>query len=235
MNKYLPAAIFVLISSVLIPTISIAQNVGINADTSLPNSSAMLDVKSSNKGVLIPRVALTGTNDVTTIANPATSLLVYNTANITGTQGVTPGYYYWTGAAWLQLAVTKEYAYIYNTGSYLVRFPDAVTFSANGNMTNGISHIPGSSSIIFKTPGVYKIEFSVSANETNQFFIIKNGNPVPVAGSTYLSASANQQNTGMVIVDIFPTDIIQLRSNSSNIFLSGGGAVVNASIMITQL
>ncbi|MBN1926142.1 MAG: hypothetical protein JW798_09925, partial [Prolixibacteraceae bacterium] len=56
-----------------------AQNVGINADGSAPDNSAMLDVDASNKGLLIPRVALTGANDATTIASPATSLLIYNT------------------------------------------------------------------------------------------------------------------------------------------------------------
>ena len=215
-------------------TFSFAQNVAINADATLPNSSAMLDVKSTSKGMLIPRVALTGTNDGTTIPSPATSLLVYNTANITGTQGVTPGYYYWTGAAWVQLALTKEYAYIYNFGSDFVTSNSSVKFNTNGKMTSGISHLPSSNLINFNTPGVYKIEFSVSANETNQFSIYKNGTEVP--GSRYFSASANQQNTGMVIVDILPGDIIEIRSNSGILFLSGGGGpVVNASIMITQL
>src|SRR3989338_11015 len=57
-----------------------AQNIGINATGSTPNISAGLDVDFNNKGLLIPRIALTGTGDVTTIATPATSLLVYNTA-----------------------------------------------------------------------------------------------------------------------------------------------------------
>ncbi|MGZ4117501.1 MAG: exosporium glycoprotein BclB-related protein, partial [Bacteroidia bacterium] len=49
-----------------------AQNVGINTTGATPAASAMLDVSSSNKGVLIPRVTLTGTTDATTIPSPAT-------------------------------------------------------------------------------------------------------------------------------------------------------------------
>ncbi len=214
-------------------TISFAQNVAINADGSLPNSSAMLDVKSANKGLLIPRVALTGTTDVTTIATPATSLLIYNTASVAGSNGVTPGYYYWTGAAWVQLALNKEYAYIYSVGlSSTPSFSSAV-FTNNGIMTSGIFHAPFSSSIGFSTPGVYKIEFSVSADQSNLFSIYKNGTEVP--GSNYRSSAANQQNNGMVIVDILSGDAIELRNigNSVNFFGAGGG--VNASIMITQL
>ena len=78
----------------------IAQSVGINSNGSAPDGSAMLDVKSANKGLLIPNVALTGTTDVTTIATPAVSLLVYNTATAgTAPNIVTPGYYYNSGTS----------------------------------------------------------------------------------------------------------------------------------------
>lgn len=54
-----------------------AQNIGINATGATPNTSAGLDIDFANKGLLIPRIALTSTTDATTIASPATSLLVY--------------------------------------------------------------------------------------------------------------------------------------------------------------
>jgi len=37
-----------------------------------PDVSAELDITTTNKGLLIPRIALTGTNDITTINSPAT-------------------------------------------------------------------------------------------------------------------------------------------------------------------
>lgn len=81
-------------------SISAQAQVGINSTGSNADNSAMLDVSAVNKGVLIPRVALTGTNDVTTVTSPATSLLVFNTA----TAGdVTPGFYYYNGAAWTRI------------------------------------------------------------------------------------------------------------------------------------
>lgn len=77
-----------------------SQNVGINATGALPHASAGLDVSYSNKGVLIPRVALTSITDVVTIPGAANSLLVYNTnAGITG--GCGTGYYYWNGTQWV--------------------------------------------------------------------------------------------------------------------------------------
>jgi uncharacterized protein (TIGR02145 family) len=76
--------------------------------------SAMLDVSSTSKGILIPNVALTGSTDATTITSPAVSLLVYNTATVSD---ILPGYFYNSGTIvspfWTRLvtdAVSKAYA-----------------------------------------------------------------------------------------------------------------------------
>jgi hypothetical protein len=70
-----------------------AQNVGINADGSTPDASAMLDIKSTTKGLLIPRMT---TAERTAITSPATGLLVYdNTLSL---------YYSYNGTAWVALA-----------------------------------------------------------------------------------------------------------------------------------
>ncbi|HEY9008837.1 MAG TPA: hypothetical protein VIM75_22030 [Ohtaekwangia sp.] len=83
-----------------------AQNVGINATGNTPDASAMLDVSSTNSGLLIPRVALTATNSAAPITSPATSLLVYNTATAgTAPNNVTPGFYYWNGTAWISFSI----------------------------------------------------------------------------------------------------------------------------------
>lgn len=86
---------FVLVAAFMLLTASLsAQNVGINADNSLPHASAMLDIKSSNKGLLIPRLSQTERN---AIAAPATGLMIFQTDN-------TAGFYYFNGAAWQPVA-----------------------------------------------------------------------------------------------------------------------------------
>ena len=62
-------------------TFSFAQNVAINADGTLPNSSAMLDVSSTTKGFLPPRMTLAQRN---LINLPATGIIVYQTDDVTG-------------------------------------------------------------------------------------------------------------------------------------------------------
>ncbi len=78
----------------------ISQNIAVNTTGAAANSSAMLDIDATNKGLLIPRVALTQTTSNSPIgASIVTSLLVYNTATI---NDVVPGYYYWDGTQWVR-------------------------------------------------------------------------------------------------------------------------------------
>lgn len=74
----------------------------IGIGTLQPDKSSALEIKFTNKGVLLSRVALKSIDDITTIANPTHSLMVYNTAT---TADITPGYYYWneTTAKWVRL------------------------------------------------------------------------------------------------------------------------------------
>lgn len=74
-----------------------AQSVAINATGTPADSSAVLDISSSNKGVLLPRVHLLSLTDTVTIPHPAVSLLVYNT-NKQLSKGA--GYYAWNGSNW---------------------------------------------------------------------------------------------------------------------------------------
>jgi hypothetical protein len=67
-----------------------SQSVAINADSSLADASAILDLKSTIKGMLVPRMTFAQRN---VIAAPAVGLLIYQTDN-------TPGFYYYDGGAW---------------------------------------------------------------------------------------------------------------------------------------
>ncbi|MES2591884.1 MAG: tail fiber domain-containing protein [Bacteroidota bacterium] len=85
--------------------VRVNSNGNVGVGTSTPNVSALMDLTSTSKGILIPRVALTGTTDATTIASAATSLLVYNTATAgISPANVVPGYYYWNGTKWISLS-----------------------------------------------------------------------------------------------------------------------------------
>ena len=68
----------ILIVTILYSGILTAQNVGINATGALPDNSALLDLKSTNLGLLLPRMT---TTERDAISNPAQSLLIFNTTD----------------------------------------------------------------------------------------------------------------------------------------------------------
>ena len=73
--------------------------------TRSPNISSELDVVSNDKGILIPRIALTSTKDTKTIRGNdgkgyENSLLVFNTLT---QNDITPGYYYWYQDKWMRI------------------------------------------------------------------------------------------------------------------------------------
>jgi len=101
-----------LLSSMMVIFIALhtTAQVAINRDSSQAAPGAMLDIKSRDMGVLIPRIALTGTRDIKTIPNKTVSLLIFNTATSTGENAVTPGYYYWNGTAWTRMMTQDSQA-----------------------------------------------------------------------------------------------------------------------------
>ena len=86
LKTLIPTVVFVLMLSPIL-----AQNVGINQDGSSPNANAILDLKSSTKGLLIPRM---GPADRMAIPNTK-GLLVYDT--------ITSSFWYNTGINWQNL------------------------------------------------------------------------------------------------------------------------------------
>ncbi|MTG99363.1 hypothetical protein GJV76_14740, partial [Myroides sp. BIT-d1] len=99
-----------LLSVALLMTGSFCAYSQVGVGTVKPNKSAELTVESSNRGVLIPRLGLTGYQDRTTIINFPTnginSLLVFNTASVKASgkeKGLTPGFYYWFIDQWVRL------------------------------------------------------------------------------------------------------------------------------------
>ena len=98
MQKVFTVSIFLAIS-----VFAFGQNAGIG--TTSPNPSAMLDVSSANKGMLIPRVALNAVSSFSPITGTplnANALLVFNTTN---NSELTSGYYYWNASSnkWIRL------------------------------------------------------------------------------------------------------------------------------------
>jgi hypothetical protein len=209
---------FILIGSLVAAFGANAQNVGINTTGAVPNASAGLDVDFSNKGMLIPRVALTGTSSNAPIgASITTSLLVYNTAT---TGDVTPGYYYWGGSNWMRFAAdgsawrttgnagtntTSNFIGTTDNVGLMVRTNNSnrFEFTSNGRLrafVDGTAGLPAYSwnGTSGETMGLYRIGANIlgfSTNGTERMRILANGNigmnTIPNANNNTLSTLQN--------------------------------------------
>jgi len=113
-----------------------AQNVGINATGATPDNSAMLDISSTNKGLLIPRMTETERD---AIVLPATGLMIYQTDG-------TAGFYYYNGTAWTAVGSSVEadpvfMAWNKSTGIAITKnqitdFPTFATVATSGSFTD---------------------------------------------------------------------------------------------------
>lgn len=77
---------------------------------SLPNANSILDVTSTNKGILLPRLALVSTNNASPLSAHVAGMTVYNTAtNISvPASPVYPGEYYNDGTQWLRKSAWND-------------------------------------------------------------------------------------------------------------------------------
>ena len=88
--------ILLIISLLTLPVFS--QSVSINTDGSTADPSAILDVRSTTKGVLVPRMTKAERDAIST---PAAGLMVYQTDN-------TPGLYMYSGTSWSSLTMVTQ-------------------------------------------------------------------------------------------------------------------------------
>ena len=72
-------------------TASFAQNVGIGSATFTPSADALLELRSTSSGFLMPRMS---ESERDLISSPNEGLMIYQTDN-------TPGYRYYDGSAWI--------------------------------------------------------------------------------------------------------------------------------------
>lgn len=199
-KTYLKALFFLLLLSQNKTT----AQIGIG--TTNPSISSVLDITSTNRGLLIPRITLISASDVVTISSPTTSLLVYN-------NGFVPnGYYYWNGTLWVKLEIAGNSGWSLSgnsgtvSGTNFIGTTDPVDFRIKTDSTDrlnianssgqlqtfasGTATIPAYSWVSDTNTGVYgngADNLGISTNGTERISINSTGQvlintPVAVAG-----------------------------------------------------
>ncbi len=175
-------------------TLQVEAQTGIG--TTSPNASAKLEVASSTQGFLPPRIALTGTNDNTTIKNsagtsitPATGLLVYNTASVgTAPNNVVPGYYYWNGTIWVQIS-----------SGLIIDNSKTAGFTLGATDNNKVFLITSASNITVTVPNTLPVGFSCQIIQGGVGSITLAGSSVTLNSSNGLTTRAMNSVVGIVM------------------------------------
>jgi len=146
-------------------------------ENSAPDPSAILELKSTTRGFLPPRVVLISTAATTPVTSPATGLIVYNISTYgTSPNNVVPGYYIWNGTVWAPYFATLPITYTApNTFSTIV-----VTQGGDTNIT-----IPGYTYTVLQS-GYYILETST---------MVQNMTSVPLSCNLYVNVLQTRNGT----------------------------------------
>jgi hypothetical protein len=74
--------------------------VKVSATASVANPNAILEIESTNKGLLLPRLALVSTTLAAPLTNFVKGMVVFDTVTI---NDITPGMYYSDGTKWIKM------------------------------------------------------------------------------------------------------------------------------------
>jgi hypothetical protein len=166
-----------IVSTLIIFTLSLSAQVSINTDGTDPDDSAMLDVQSTEKGVLVPRMTTTERDAIT---GPATGLTVFVTTD--------SSYYYFDGSAWTRLQSQSSKAFIAQNAG----FPDSVLHTS-----------PLSSSLIplgLEVIGNYAYAFSWAPSQSVEYDEYDISNPAAISAVNFIGGGP-QISSGPVIMD----------------------------------
>jgi len=174
---------------------------GIN--TASPNASAALDITSSSKGLLIPRLDIADLSTAAPVTSPATSLIAYNTNATTG-----PGFFYWNGSAWTTIGGSSSVSKIDDLSDAISNTSDNNVFLGDNSGTNatagtGIQNVGvGIKSLKDVTSGANNTSLGYNAGSN---ITTGNNNIIIGSGVTVSSATANNEiNMGSVV---YATDL----------------------------
>lgn len=209
-----------LLLMLVILALNLKAQVSINTSGLAPDGSSMLDITSTNKGVLIPRILFASRP-----ASPINGLLIYQTDG-------TPGFYYYNGAAWVRLYSGSGNAWdiLGNAGTSSVTNFIGTTDAVDFVMKTGVGGVErmrilsgGNVGIGTTTP-----TSMLSVGATSQFQINSTGAIVAMTGITSSGAITFSGLSTLGIVHnnaagLLSTSLISLTSDITGTLPVGNG------------
>ena len=132
-QSFAKQALLLIVATLFVGLANAQVKIGANPTTI--NSSSILEIESSNKGFLMPRVALTATNSAGPLAAHVAGMIIYNTATAgTAPNNVVPGVYYNDGTRWVFAKAVSGNGITASTnngdGTFTFNFSDGTSFTS---------------------------------------------------------------------------------------------------------
>ncbi|MBP8073269.1 MAG: tail fiber domain-containing protein [Bacteroidia bacterium] len=189
-----------LLIMVLAMSASAQQGVSVTTDNTPPDASAIFDVKSTTRGVLVPRMTLVQRN---AIATPATGLLIYQTNGTTG-------FYYYNGTAWTAISAAADNLGNHtattnlNLGTNSITNTTNITASGTANLGgNAYPTVMGTSGQVLTTNGAGLTSWGSVAGEstTANNGLTVSGVNVALGGDLIGTTNINQDNAEVLRIN----------------------------------
>ena len=197
--------------------ICVNGQVGIGTPT--PDETSILEIRSDNKGVLVPRISLTSKiHKLNTNTNNAHALLVFNIGTI-----LPQGFYYWKQNIVIENSVTTDQGSWIAIGSEVASMPkffympsvvlpttqDQVTALNNSNITheNGVFTVD--------LYALFKAQFDAPIKSSNAVAATTNPN-VSSLSDFVLSRSAYEYHVIYADANVFPHTNISFLTGADN-------------------
>jgi len=208
-------------AALLVSSVWAQQNVGIGTNT--PHPTALLELYSTSKGLLIPRMTQAERN---AISSPATGLLIYQTDN-------TPGFYYWNGTAWIPLLSSSSGGGLF--------------WSLTGNSITGTEFLGTTNNqpLVIRTNNTERMRITATGNvgigtatPTTALHVVAASNPLRLQGvqvstqDTALVIDANGVITKRSLGDAVKANAWSLTGNSGTSHLNFLGTTDSARLEI---
>ncbi|WP_316849305.1 beta strand repeat-containing protein [Pedobacter agri] len=176
---------------------------GTVAQNNLPNKDAILELESTNKGLLFSRISLKSSKDPSPLAAHTAGMMVYNTQSISD---VVPGIYYNDGTKWILARQGQASNISYNPTTYTITFTDPSTnlpvvvdlkdvVKKNETLTFLVKQENGT--YLYTSENGNKTIINVPADVINNFQAIANDNSVrTILESIFKSTGGNVSYDG---------------------------------------